>query len=79
MGSQDLRSFLGGRSAGDKCLYVSTGGFTKEARYEADRANIAITLLGLVELRKLLVDYYDKLDEEVKSLVPLRRIYVLAD
>jgi restriction system protein len=79
MGSQDIRSFLGGRSAGDKCLYVSTGGFTKDARYEADRANIAITLIGLVELRKLLVDYYDKLDEEIKSLVPLRRIYVLAD
>lgn len=79
MGSQDLRSFLGGRSAGDKCLYISTGGFTKDARYEADRANIAITLIGLVELRKLLVDYYDKLDEEIKSLVPLKRVYVLAD
>ncbi|GAB4409027.1 MAG: restriction endonuclease [Anaerolineae bacterium] len=79
MGSQDIRSFLGGRSSGDKCLYVSTGGFTKEARYEADRANIAITLLGLVDLRKLLVDYYEKLDEDMKSLIPLKRIYVLAN
>ena len=79
MGSTDIRSFLGGRSSTDKCLYVSTGGFTREARYEADRANIAIRLLGLVDLRKLLVDYYEKLDEEVKSLIPLRRIYILAD
>lgn len=79
MASADIRSFLGGRGANDKCLYVSTGGFTKDARYEADRATIAIRLLGLVELRKLLVDYYEKLDEEVKSLVPLRRVYVLAD
>jgi len=79
MGSQDVRSFLGGRSTGDKCLYVSTSGFTREARYEADRSNVAITLLGLVDLRKLLVDYYEKLDEDIKSLIPLKRIYVLAD
>lgn len=79
IGSTDIRSFIGGRSANDKCLYVSTGGFTKESRYEADRANIAIRLLGLVDIRKLLVDYYDKLDEEIKSLVPLRRVYILAD
>lgn len=79
MGSQDIRSFIGGRSAGDRCLYVSTGGYTKEARYEADRSSIPITLLGIVELRKLFVDYYEKLDEEVKSLIPLKRIHVLAD
>lgn len=79
MASADIRSFLGGRGTNDKCLYVSTGGFTKDARYEADRATIAIRLLGLVELRKLLVDYYEKLDEGVKSLVPLRRVYVPAD
>ena len=79
MGSQDIRSFIGGRSAGDRCLYVSTGGYTKEARYEADRSSIPITLLGIVDLRKLFVDYYEKLDEEIKSLIPLKRIYVLAD
>jgi restriction system protein len=79
MGSQDIRSFLGGRSTGDRCLYVSTGGYTREARYEADRSGIPITLLSIVDLRRLLVDYYEKLDEEVKSLVPLKRIHVLAD
>lgn len=79
MGSQDIRSFIGGRSAGDKCLYISTGGYSKEARYEADRSSIPINLLGIVELRKLFVDYYEKLDEEIKSLIPLKRIYVLAD
>jgi len=38
MGADELRKFLGGRRAGDRCLYVSTGGFTKAARYEAERA-----------------------------------------
>ena len=79
IGAQDIRSFIGGRGAGDRCLYVSTGGFTKDARYEADRASVPLQLLGLVDLRKILVDYYDGLDEEIRSLLPLKRIYVLAD
>jgi restriction system protein len=38
MGSQQIRSFLGGRHKDDRGLYVSTGGFTKDALYEAERA-----------------------------------------
>lgn len=79
IGAQQIRSFLGGRSAGDRCLYVSTGGFTQDARYEADRSSIPLRLIGLTDLRRLLVENYEKLDEETKSLIPLKRIYVLAD
>jgi restriction system protein len=38
MASQNVRSFLGGMHKDDRGLYVSTGGFTKDARYEADRS-----------------------------------------
>ncbi|MDT8321526.1 MAG: restriction endonuclease [Xanthomonadales bacterium] len=38
MGAQAIRSFLGGRHKDDKGLYVSTGGFSKDAHYEAERA-----------------------------------------
>lgn len=79
VGSPQIRSFLGGRTAGDKCLYVSTGGFTKDARYEADRASVPIQLIGVTGLRRLLVDNYEQLDDKTRSLVPLRRVYVLAD
>lgn len=75
MGSQSLRSFLGGRQSGDRCLYVSTGGFTKDAQYEADRSNVPLTLIGLPELRELLVEHYEALDLETKQLVPLTRLY----
>lgn len=78
MGAQDVRSFLGGRVDSDRCLYISTGGFTKDARYEADRAKTGIRLLTLVDLRRLLVENYEKLDEEIRALVPLKRVYVLA-
>lgn len=75
IGSQDVRSFLGGRQQGDRCLYVSVGGFTQEARYEADRSQIPITLIPMSRLRELLVDYYEALDSDTRALVPLKRVY----
>ena len=74
IGSQDIRSFLGGRHPQDKGLYVSTGGFTKDAYYEAERANIPLALMTIDELVETLVDQYDKLDLETQQLVPLKRI-----
>lgn len=75
MGSQELRSFLGGRHPGDKGLFVSTGGFTKDAYYEAERANIPMTLMNLNDLVQELLDHYEQLDIETQRLVPLKRIY----
>lgn len=75
IGSQDVRAFIGGRQPGDRCLYVSTGGFTTDARYEADRSQIPLTLIAMPELRELVVDYYESLDTETRALVPLRRVY----
>lgn len=75
MGSQDLRAFIGGRKSNDRCLYVSTGGFTKDARYEAERAAVPLTLITLPVLRRLLVEQYERLDPETAALVPLRRVY----
>jgi restriction system protein len=75
MGSQEVRAFMGGRQRGDRCLYVSTGGYTKDARYEAERSSVPLTLLGLPELRALLVEHYEALDVETKRLVPLTKLY----
>ncbi len=75
MGAPEIRSFLGGRKAGDRLLYVSTGGFTKEAKYEAERSSVPLTLVSLPRLRELFVDFYEKLDNETRTLVPLRRLY----
>jgi restriction system protein len=73
--SKEIRAFVGARKKGDKCLYVSTGGFSKDAYYEAERAEVALTLVTLPRLRQLLVDLYEKLDAETRALVPLRRLY----
>jgi len=70
-----IRSFLGGRHKDDKGLYVSTGGFTKEARYEAERASIPMTLLDLDDLVESVTEYYEHLDSESRTLLPLVKIY----
>ncbi len=75
VGAPAIRSFIGGRRDGDRCLYVSTGGFTKEARYEAERAQVPLTLVAISDLRELLVDCYETLDSDIRALVPLKRVY----
>lgn len=75
MGAPEIRNFLGGRGDGDKGLYVSTGGFTKEARYEAERAKIPMELLAIDELVELLLEHYEQLDWETQQLVPLKKLY----
>jgi len=75
IGSEQIRSFLGGRHKDDKGLYVSTGGFTKDARYEADRASIPLTLMDLDELVTAIIDHYDNMDLDTRVLVPLVNVY----
>lgn len=76
IGSQDLRSFIGVLRQGDKGLYISTGGFTKDAKYEADRSNHPITLLDLDELANLIVTHYENFNVEGRTLLPLTKIYL---
>lgn len=75
MGAPALRSFLGGRHPGDRGLYVSTGGFSKDALYEAERAQVPMTLWTLDDLVRAMIEHYDQMDTETKRLVPLKRIY----
>ena len=75
MGAPEIRSFVGGLRQNDNGLYVSTGGFTREARYEADRTNQNLTLMDAEDLGKAIVDHYDRMDSEARALLPLRKIY----
>lgn len=75
MGSQDIRSFLGGRHKDDRGLYVSTGGFSKDAQYEADRASIPLAMWTLDHVVRALIEHYDSTDAETKRIVPLKRLH----
>ena len=75
MGSPEIRSFTGGLRPGDKGLYVSTGGYSKEAKYEGERSNNPVTLVDADMLVSLIIQYYDKFDTDARSLIPLTKIY----
>lgn len=75
MGSSDVRSFIGGMREGDRGIYVSTGGFAREGKYEAERAERPVTLVDLDDLVALVVEHYEKMDIEARTLIPLKRLY----
>jgi len=75
VGSPEVHSFLGGRNSNDRCLYVSTGGFTKDANSVAMHTQVPLTLIGMAELRELLINYYEDLDSEARALVQLKKVY----
>ena len=75
MAASDIRSFVGGRHTNDRGLYVSTGGFTREARYEAERANVQVTAMDLDELVEAIIEHYENMDIETRMLLPLKRVY----
>ncbi len=75
MGAPAVRSFIGALRQNDRGLYISTGGFTREAHYEAERATVPLTLLDLDALVALLLQHYENLDTETRALIPLVRVY----
>ncbi len=75
MGAPEIRAFLGGRHAEDRGLYVSTGGFSREAYFEAERASTVTHLMTLDGLAQALIDNYERLDERGRALLPLVKLY----
>lgn len=65
----------GAKSDSDTGLYISTGEYTKETRYEGDRASVPVTLLDLDCFARTLIDHYDDMDAETRAILPLVRIY----
>ena len=75
MGANVIRGFIGALRDGDSGLFGSTGGFSKEARYEAERSTFPLTLVDLDDLADLIVAHYENFDLEGRALIPLVRIY----
>ena len=75
---QTLNSFLAIIDADDVGLYVSTGGFTRDAEETARRqTGRKITLIDLERLFDLWVEAYGKLGEKARRRLPLSPIYFL--
>lgn len=75
IGAPEIRSFVGGLRTNEKGVFLCTGGFSKEARYESERANFALTLIDSDYFVDLILEYYELMDIETKSILPLKKIY----
>ncbi|MEY2883699.1 MAG: hypothetical protein RL490_1423 [Pseudomonadota bacterium] len=75
MGAPEVRALPVGRQADDRGLFVSTGGFTREAYYEAEHGKVPISLVNLDDLTREIIHNYANFDDEGRALLPLQRLY----
>lgn len=76
---QEVRQLMGLlQKAGDVGIFVSTGGFTSDAKITDRSSNIHVELIDLARFISLWEDFYNKMSDEDKNLLPLRPIYFLA-
>ena len=74
-----VRSFLAVLGDEDVGLFVSVGGFTRDAAEEArTQEKRRVTLIDLERLFDLWVEHYSKLTDEARQRLPLRPIWFLA-
>lgn len=74
-----LRSFMAMLGEGDVGLFVSLGGFTKDAVDEARlQPTRRVTLIDLERFFDLWVEHYSRLPDEDRRRLPLQPIYFLA-
>lgn len=74
-----VRGFMAMLGDTDVGLFVSTGGFTREAQEEARRQEKRrIMLLDLKRLFDLWIEHYAQIPELQRRLLPLRPVYYLA-
>jgi len=76
---KEIRSFLAVVTDRDVGLFVSAGGFTKDAEDEVRNQEKRRTMLvDLQRLFDLWVEHYEKIPDEYRRLLPLRRVWFLA-
>ncbi len=75
----EMRSFIATLRDGENGLYVSTGGFTRDAQLEAQGSREPVTLLDRDDFIRLLLEHYEDLDPEYKAQIPLRKLWVPAE
>lgn len=74
----DIKSLIGSLNKdGDVGLFVTSGGFTSEAEKFARSSHIHVKLIDFDSFIDLWQEYYNKLNDDEKYLLPLHPIYFL--
>jgi len=79
-GAQDIRQLMGIlQKDGDVGIFVSTGGFSSDAKAAARGANSHVELIDMTRFIELWQQHYSKLTDEDKVRMPLVPVYFLAE
>jgi len=77
--AQEVRQLIGLlRKEGNVGIFVSSGGFTPDAKVEARSSHVHVELIDLTRFISLWEDYYEKLSDEDKNMLPLIPVFFLA-
>ena len=74
IGAADVRSLLGVLRQGDIALFVTSGSFSPDAKNTGTNSREFIRLIDGNEFIEMWQEYYDKMTDEDKNMLPLRRI-----
>src|SRR5438034_3657690 len=76
---QEVRQLMGLlQKDGDVGIFISSGGFTPDAKTTARNSNVHVELVDLPRFVTLWQEFYHKLTDEDKAKLPLMPIYLLA-
>ncbi len=76
---QEIRQLMGIlRKDGDVGIFISSGGFTADAKMGARDSLVHVELIDLPRFLELWQDFFPKLDDEDKARLPLMPVYFLA-
>lgn len=73
-GGPEIQQLLGANPIEANSLFVSTGGFTSQAKTVARQHNVK--LVDLSDLVDLVMEWYEKMTVEKQAFLPLKRVYV---
>lgn len=79
--AEEVRGLVATLRQPERGLFVSTGGFSREALYEAERApqGIAVRTLNRDEFIGLLTTFYEALEPEARATIPLKKVFIPVD
>lgn len=76
---KDIRQLMGLlQKDGDVGIFFSTGGFTPDAKTTARASHVHVELIDLERFIDLWRQFYEKMTDEDKSLLPLTPVYFVA-
>ena len=78
-GAADVRALLGILKAGDIALFVTSGTYSTDAKHAASSGDKFIRLIDGDEFINMWQEYYDKMTDDDKNMLPLKRIAFLGN